>query len=91
MLQYSRAAARCNCGTFAASEAWFLGMCRRRYLPELLLALVPMMNPASRAIPLSPLITQVQKQRERLLAFFSEAEIEEIATQHRDLVSACQK
>jgi hypothetical protein len=46
-----------------------------------------MMSPAPRAIPRSPLPIQVQKQRERLLASFSEAEIEKIEYQHQDLAS----
>jgi hypothetical protein len=73
-----------------ASEPWFLGTCRLRYLLELLLALVPMMRSASRVNPLSSLLSQVRKQRERLLASYSEAAIE-IETQHQDLVTAYQK
>jgi hypothetical protein len=68
MLHYSTAAARCNKRTLVASETWFLETCRRRYLPELLPALVPVMNPASCAIPLSLLLSQVRKQQEHLLA-----------------------
>jgi hypothetical protein len=49
------------------------------------------MSPSSRALLLSPLLTQVQKKRERLLAPFSKSEIEEIETQHQDLESACQR
>jgi hypothetical protein len=59
-------------------------------LLEFLLALVPLMSPASRAIPLSSLLSQVRKQRECLLAFYSEAAIE-IETQYQDLVSVYQK
>jgi hypothetical protein len=90
MLHYSRAAARCNNITFVASEPWSLGTCRLRYLRELLLALGPLTIPAPHAIPLSSLLSQVRKQRECLLASYSEAEIE-IETQHQDLVSAYQK
>jgi hypothetical protein len=49
------------------------------------------MSPRSLAILLSPLLTQVQKQRERPLAPLSESEIEEIETQHQDPESACQR
>jgi hypothetical protein len=35
--------------------------------------------------------TQIQKLRERHLTFFTEAEIDEIETQHQDLMSAYQK
>jgi hypothetical protein len=62
----SRVAVRCNNITFVANEPWFLGTCRRRHLLELPPALVPMMSPAPRAVPLSPLLPQVQNQRERL-------------------------
>jgi hypothetical protein len=49
------------------------------------------MDPASRVNPLSQLLTQVQQPRKRLLVPLGEAEIEEIETQHQDLVSAYQK
>jgi hypothetical protein len=90
MLHYSRAAALCNNRTLVASEPWFLGTRRLRYLIELLLALVPLTSPASRAIPLRSLLSQERKQRERLLASYSEDTIE-IETQHQDLVSAYQR
>jgi hypothetical protein len=90
MLHYSRAAALCNNRTLLASEPWFLGTRRLRYLLELLLALVPLTSPASRAIPLRSLLSQERKRRERLLASYSEDKIE-IETQHQDLVSAYQK
>jgi hypothetical protein len=51
---YSRATARYNNRTLVASEPPFLGTCRRRYLPELLPAIVSMMSPAPRAVTLSP-------------------------------------
>jgi hypothetical protein len=90
MLHYSSAAARFNNRNLVASEPWFLGTCRPRYLLELLLELAPLTSPASRAIPLSSLLLQVRKQRECLLASYSEAAIE-IETQLQDLVSAYQK
>jgi hypothetical protein len=90
ILHYSREAARCNNRTLVASDPWFLGTCRLRYLLELLLALVPLTSPASRAIPLSSLLSQVRKQRECLLAPYSEAAIE-IEAQYKDLVSVYQK
>jgi hypothetical protein len=73
-----------------ASEPWFLKTCRLRYLLELLLALVPLTSPASRAIPLSSLLSQVRKQRECLLASYSEVAIE-IETLNQDLMSSYQK
>jgi hypothetical protein len=76
LLHYSRAAARCNNITLVANDPWFLGKCRLRYILELLLALVPLTSPASRAIPLISLLSQVRKQRECLLASYSEAAIE---------------
>jgi hypothetical protein len=81
MLHYSRAAARCNNRTLMASDPWFLGTCQLLYLLELLLALVPLTSPASRAIPLSSLLSLVRKQRGCLLASYSEAAIE-IETQY---------
>jgi hypothetical protein len=90
MLHYSRAAARCNNRTLVASDPWILGTCRLRYLLELLLALATLTSPAARAIPLSSLLSQVRKQRECLLASYSEATIE-IETQYQDLVSVYQK
>jgi hypothetical protein len=51
-LHYRDAAARCNNRSFVASEPWFLGTCRRRYRPEILPALVPIMSTALRAITL---------------------------------------
>jgi hypothetical protein len=90
MLHYSRAAARCNNRTLVASDPLFLGTCRLRYLLKLLLALVPLTSPASCAIPLSSLLLQVRKQRECLLASYSEVAIE-IETQYQDLVSVYQK
>jgi hypothetical protein len=47
--QYIRAAARCKNLTLVAGEPRFLGTSRRRYLPELLPAIVPMMSPSPRA------------------------------------------
>jgi hypothetical protein len=47
--------------------------------------------PISPSDPGVPLQTQLQKQRERLLASFSEAEIEKIEHQHQDLVTAYQE
>jgi hypothetical protein len=73
------------------SEPWPLGTCRRQDLPELLPAHVPMMSPAPPVIPRSPLPTQLQKQRERLLESFSEAEIEKIESQHQGLASVYQE
>jgi hypothetical protein len=90
MLHYSRAVARFKNRTLVASEPRFLGTCWLRYRLELLLALVPLTSPASRAIPLSSLLSQVRKHRECLLASYREAAIE-IETQHQDLVSAYQK
>jgi hypothetical protein len=90
MLHYSRAAVRYNNRTLVASDPWFLGTCRLRYLLELLLALVSLTSPASRAIPLSSLLSHVRKQRECLLAPYSEVAIE-IETQCQDLVSMYQK
>jgi hypothetical protein len=90
MLHYSRAAASCYNRNLVASGPWFLGTCRLRCLLELLPALVPLTSPASRAIPLSSLLSQVRKQRECLLASYSEAAIE-IETQYQDLVSVYQK
>jgi hypothetical protein len=90
MLHYSRAAARCNNRTLVASDPWFLGTCRLRYLLELLLALVSLTSPASRAIPLSSLLSQARKQRECLLASYVEVVID-IETQYQNLVSVYQK
>jgi hypothetical protein len=90
MLHYSRAAARCNNRTLVASDPWFLGTCRLRYLLQLLLAPVPLTSPPSRAIPLSSLLSQVRKQRECLLESYSEIAIE-IETQYQHLVSVHQK
>jgi hypothetical protein len=90
MLHYSRAPTRCNNRTLVASDPWILGTCRLRYLLELLLALATLTSPAARAIPLSSLLSQVRKQRECLLASYSEAAIE-IETQYQDLVSVYQK
>jgi hypothetical protein len=90
MLHYSGAAARCNKRTLVASDPWLLGTCWLRYLLEWLLALVPLTSSASRAIPLSSLLSQVRKQREYLLVSYSEAAID-IETQYQDLVSVYQK
>jgi hypothetical protein len=90
MLHCNRAAARCNNRTLVAIDPWFLGTCRLRYLLELLLALVPLTSPPSRAIPLISLLSQARKQRECLLASYSEVAIE-IETQYQDLVSVYQK
>jgi hypothetical protein len=89
VLHYSRAAARCNNRTLVASDPWFLE-CRLRNLLELLLVLVSLTSPASRAIPLSSLLSQVRKQRECLLASYREVTIE-IETKYQDLVSVYQK
>jgi hypothetical protein len=50
-----------------------------------------MIGLAPRTIPPGPLLTQVHNQRERILASFSEAELEEIEAQRQDLASAYQK
>jgi hypothetical protein len=51
-LHYRNAAARCNNRSFVASEPWFLVTCRRRYRPEILPGLFPIMSTALRAITL---------------------------------------